>query len=58
MIEFLIFLVIAALTIVPLTKLLPHFGIKPYWAFAALIPVGLLILLWVMATRLQEMERK
>jgi hypothetical protein len=56
--EILFFLVVSALTIIPFTKLLPHFGVKPYWAFAALIPIGVLILLWIMATKLQEMERR
>ena len=51
-------LVIAALTIVPLMKLLPHFGIEKMWAFIALIPVGAAVLLWMMAMKLQEMEKR
>lgn len=55
---FLVWLVVTAALVVPLVKLLPHFGIKPYWAVAAAIPLGAIVLLWVMAARLQEMERR
>jgi hypothetical protein len=55
---FLVWLVVTVATIIPLMKLLPHFGVHKYWAFAAVIPVVPLILLWVMALKLQEMERR
>ena len=48
------FIVLSALTVVPLFKLLPHFGLNPWWALAALIPLGLIVLLWIMASRLDE----
>ncbi len=51
-----VFIIVSILTIVPLRKLLPHFGINANWAFAAVIPFGPLVLLWVMAARLQERE--
>ena len=54
--EVVIFLVMVALTIVPLFKLLPAFDINPYWALAALIPLGLIVLLWVMANRLDRLK--
>jgi len=56
--EFLIWLVVAALTVIPMLKLLPHFGIEKYWAFAGVIPLGALVLLWVMAAKLQELESR
>jgi len=53
-----IWLVIAALTIVPMFKLLPHFGISKYWAFVCVIPIGTIALLWFMALKLQELEKR
>jgi hypothetical protein len=52
--EFLVFLVMAALTVVPLFKMLPAFGINAYWALVALFPLALIVLLWVMAGRLDR----
>jgi hypothetical protein len=49
--ELVVFAIIAALTIIPLWTLLPHFGINKWWSLAALVPLGLIILLWVMAGR-------
>ncbi|SDY07664.1 hypothetical protein [Citreimonas salinaria] len=54
---FLIWIAVTVATIIPLMKLLPHFGVHKYWAFAAVIPIVPLILLWVMALKLQDMER-
>ncbi len=51
------YLISAVLTAIPLVKLLPHFGYKSYWAFAALIPFGPLVLLWLMAIKLNELEK-
>ena len=56
--EFLIWLVVIALTIIPMLKLLPHFGINKYWAVTCVLPVFTLILLWVMAMKLQELEQR
>jgi hypothetical protein len=56
--EVLLWLAVAAATVIPMLKLLPHFGIEKYWAFAGVIPVGTLILLWVMAAKLQELENR
>mgnify|MGYP001787501009 CR=1 FL=1 len=53
-----IWLVIMALTVIPLLKLLPHFGVNKYWALAAIIPLGLLGLIWWMSIKLQELERR
>jgi hypothetical protein len=55
---FFIWLVVTAATIIPMLKLLPHFGVNKNWAFAAVIPIGTLVLLWVMAMKLQELERR
>ena len=51
-------LLIAAATVVPMYKLLPHFGIKNYWALLGALPLGALVLLWWMAMKLMEMEKR
>ncbi|SHH26214.1 hypothetical protein [Marivita hallyeonensis] len=56
--EFVIWLAITAATVIPLMKLLPHFGYDAKWAFVAVIPLGAIVLLWVMATKLNEMEKR
>ncbi len=55
---FLFWLIFAILTIIPLLKLLPHFGYNKWWSLACVIPLGLLVLLWIMAAKLQELERQ
>ncbi|MBK0328717.1 hypothetical protein I5535_15605 [Rhodobacteraceae bacterium F11138] len=55
--EFLIWIAFTVLTIIPMVKLLPHFGLNKYWAVACVIPLGVLVLLWVMAMKLQELEK-
>ena len=50
-------LILSALTAIPMVRLLPHFGIHKYWAAACLIPVGTLGLLWWMGIKLQELEK-
>ena len=52
--QMLVFLVLSALTVVPLFKLLPGYRINPWWALVALFPIGLIVLLWVMASRAEE----
>jgi hypothetical protein len=52
--EILFFVVLAALTIIPLWTLLPHFGINKLWSLAALIPLGLIVLLWIMAGKIRN----
>ena len=56
--DMLIWLAIAALTIIPVFKLLPHFGIHQYWAFVCILPIGTIALLWFMALKLQELEKR
>ncbi|MEX0311626.1 MAG: hypothetical protein AB3N17_15425 [Tateyamaria sp.] len=51
-------LIIAAASIIPMFKLLPHFGINQYWALFCILPVGTIVLLWVMAMKLQELEKR
>jgi hypothetical protein len=50
-------LVLSALTAIPMLKLLPHFGINKYWAAACLVPFGTIALLWWMGLKLQELEK-
>ncbi|MDT8345672.1 MAG: hypothetical protein RQ752_14705 [Thermohalobaculum sp.] len=44
-------LIIAALVVVPFWRLLPKFGIPSWVALVAIIPLGAVVLLWVMAFR-------
>lgn len=55
--EGLMWLIFAA-TAIPMLKLLPFFGIKKYWAAACIIPIGVPILAWIMAMKLQELEKR
>jgi len=50
-------LVLSALTAIPMLKPLPHFGINKYWAAACLVPFGTIALLWWMGLKLQELEK-
>ncbi|MCZ0811923.1 MAG: hypothetical protein ACQEVT_15200 [Pseudomonadota bacterium] len=45
------FLVMAVLVVIPFWRLLPKFGIPSWVALVAIIPLGALVLLWVMAFR-------
>lgn len=51
-------LILSALTAIPMIKLLPHFGIHKYRAAACLIPFGTIALLWWMGLKLQELEKR
>lgn len=51
-------LILSALTAIPMVKLLPFFGINKYWAAACLIPFGTIALLWAMGLKLQELEKR
>ena len=44
-------LVMAVLVVVPFWRLLPKFGIPNWVALVSIIPLGALVLLWVMAFR-------
>ena len=50
-------LILSALTAIPMVKLLPHFGINKYWAIVCIIPIGTIALLWWMGLKLQELEK-
>ncbi len=36
--EYLIWIILVVATVIPMIKLLPHFGINKNWAFACVIP--------------------
>ncbi|PWE34130.1 hypothetical protein DDZ14_01910 [Maritimibacter sp. 55A14] len=44
-------LIYAILVVVPFWRLLPKFGIPNWISLVAIIPLGALILLWIMAFR-------
>jgi hypothetical protein len=50
-------LIIGLVTIIPMLKLLPFFGINKYWALVSILPVGTNALLWWMSSKLQELEK-
>lgn len=50
-------IVLSALTAIPMLKLLPFFGVNKYWALACVIPFGTIVLLWVMGIKLNELEK-
>jgi len=50
--------ILSALTIIPMVKLLPFFGINKYWSVAFIVPLGTVALLWWMGVKLTELERK
>ncbi|MEM9576067.1 MAG: hypothetical protein AAF999_03530 [Pseudomonadota bacterium] len=57
--EGLVGLAVIVLLIIPMLKLLPHFGINKYWALVCVFPVvGVLVLVWWMSIKLQELERR
>ncbi|MEM7632855.1 MAG: hypothetical protein AAF227_12735 [Pseudomonadota bacterium] len=56
--EFFIWIIITVATIVPMVKLLPHFGINQYWAAVCIVPIGTVGLIWWMAMKLQELEKR
>jgi hypothetical protein len=49
--ELLVILVVAALTVVPTWRLCERGGIAPAWALVCVVPLGLIVLLWVLAFR-------
>ena len=56
--EFIIFIIFSALTIIPMWKLLDKANYHPLWALACLIPFGLIVLLWLIAGRLAPSDGK
>ncbi|MBV1896489.1 MAG: hypothetical protein KUG70_08515 [Rhodobacteraceae bacterium] len=50
-------LILSALTAIPMVKLLPFFGVNKYWAAVCIVPLGTLVLLWWMGLKLQDLEK-
>ena len=55
---FALWLIVTAATVIPFAALLPHFGVNRNWAAAAVVPLGAIVLLWVMRKRLLELENR
>lgn len=51
-------LIIGVVTIIPMLKLLPFFGINKYWAAICILPIGTAGLIWWMSIELQELEKR
>lgn len=49
--EFLAWLAVTILQVIPLWRILPRAGIASPWALTAALPLGVLVLLWVLAFR-------
>ncbi|HSF96867.1 MAG TPA: hypothetical protein VLA52_17710 [Thermohalobaculum sp.] len=47
----LLILVVTALVVIPFWMILPRAGVAPAWALAAIIPLGAVVLLWVLALK-------
>ncbi|WP_168797725.1 hypothetical protein [Aliishimia ponticola] len=56
--EGLVWVIVAVLTVIPMLKLLPFFGIQKWWALIAIIPIGAVVLIWWMSIKLQQMEER
>ncbi len=54
--EVVIFIGLAVLTVIPLMRILPFFDLNPYWSLVVIIPLGLIVLLWVMAGRIDRLK--
>ncbi len=52
--EWLVFLIVAAATIVPMWRLCERDGLNPIWSLVCVVPLGLIVLLWVLAFRTPE----
>jgi len=49
--SFIFAIIMAVLLVVPFWRLLPKFGISSWVALVAIIPLGALVLLWIIAFR-------
>jgi hypothetical protein len=49
--SFIFAVIMAVLLVVPFWRLLPKFGISSWVALVAIIPLGALVLLWILAFR-------
>lgn len=49
--------ILGALVAYPFSRILPRYGINPWWAIVAVTWLGALILLWVVALREPEERR-
>jgi hypothetical protein len=50
--DFIIFLIGVALTIIPMWRLTEKAGYNPLWSLASVTGIGLIVLLWLLAMRL------
>ena len=39
------------LIVIPMWKITERAGLNPYWSIACIVPLGLIVLLWVIAYR-------
>jgi hypothetical protein len=49
--EWLLYLIAAAATIIPMWRLYERAGYNPIWSLVCVVPLGLIVLLWVLAFR-------
>lgn len=47
-----LFIISMVLTIIPMWKLTEKAGLSPYWSLVCVLPLGLVVLLWIIASRL------
>ncbi len=57
--EFFFGALLVVLSVIPMLKILPHFGIEKWWALLCILfPLGMVILIWWISIKLQEMEER
>lgn len=49
--ELIVYLIGTALILIPMWKLTDRAGINPAWSLVCLLPVGVIVLLWILAFR-------
>ncbi len=54
--EYTFWILFFVLTVIPMVQLLPHFSIHSGWAAVCVVPLGTVILLWMMAANLRKLE--
>ena len=55
--EFIIAIIGVALLLYPMWKITERSGLNPLWTLVCIIPLGLIVLLWVIALRPWPAER-
>jgi len=55
-VDLVLFILVSVAVVIPMYRLLPQFGLNPLWSLISFVPLGLIVLLWVMAFRQSRIE--